>query len=296
MEFQGHSFLVSVDFYSDFIECERLHLKTSQEVIRLLKTQMARYGIPREIVTDNGPPFNSQQFELFSNKFEFKHTTSSPRYPQSNGKSESAVKIMKRLMLKAQAAGTDPYLALLDYRNTPTEGLGSSPAQRLMGRRTRTLLPTRSCLLQPEIQTGIQEAKRSKQKMQAKYYNKTAKDLPELREGQSVFMAPKPGHAKWEKAVITSRNGQRSYQVTNEHGRIYRRNRRHLRAQNTATGTDPSIKISSDLRLPPRAPSDRLCRTDDAGDSAEHRVTRAYLSGEQRGGAVRPICYGAARH
>ena len=43
----------------------------------------------------------------------------------------------KQLFKKAERDGEDPWLALLDHRNTPTEGLGTSPAQRLISRRTR---------------------------------------------------------------------------------------------------------------------------------------------------------------
>ena len=49
--------------------------------------------------------------------------TSSPRYAQSNGKVEKAVSIMKSLLRKCEADGTDIYIALLDQRNTPTTGL-----------------------------------------------------------------------------------------------------------------------------------------------------------------------------
>ena len=38
-------------------------------------------------------------------------------YPQSNGKAEYAMKTVKRLLVKAKAAGEDPYLAVLDHRN-----------------------------------------------------------------------------------------------------------------------------------------------------------------------------------
>lgn len=62
---------------------------------------------------------------------------------QSNGKAENTVKTVQRIMLKAIEAGGDPYLGFLDFRNTPTEGLGKYPAQHLFGRRTKTLLPTR---------------------------------------------------------------------------------------------------------------------------------------------------------
>ena len=48
-------------------------------------------------------------------------------YPQSNGKAENAVKIAKRIMEKAFAVGADPYLGFLDFRNTSTEGLATSP-------------------------------------------------------------------------------------------------------------------------------------------------------------------------
>jgi hypothetical protein len=45
----------------------------------------------------------------------------------------------------------DVYLAVLDYRNTPTQGSESSPAQRLMSRRTKTLLPTTAQLLASRV-------------------------------------------------------------------------------------------------------------------------------------------------
>ena len=77
----------------------------------------------------------------------FEHVTSSPRFAQSNGRVERAVETAKMLFSKAYADGKDPYLALLSYRNTPRDNLVGSPAQRLMGRRTKTLLPTTEALL-----------------------------------------------------------------------------------------------------------------------------------------------------
>ena len=46
---------------------------------------------------------------------------SSPYDSRSNGKTETAVKIVKKLFKRS----TDPYLALLEWRNTPTAGLDS---------------------------------------------------------------------------------------------------------------------------------------------------------------------------
>ncbi|KAL5494071.1 hypothetical protein EMCRGX_G015342 [Ephydatia muelleri] len=70
---------------------------------------------------------------------------------QSNGKAESAVQIAKRLLKMCP----DPYLALLEWRNTPTSGMGSSPNQRLFSTRTWGVLVTSQERLKPEIQEDM---------------------------------------------------------------------------------------------------------------------------------------------
>ena len=129
-----------------------LQSTTSSAVSRALRALFARY-IPNVLVTDNGPQFAAAEFATFASKWGFQHVTSSPRYPQSNGKAENAVKTVKRLFSKCSETGQSEFLALLDWRNTPTEGLGSSPAQRFLGRRCRTQLPMTETLLKPAYDT-----------------------------------------------------------------------------------------------------------------------------------------------
>jgi len=88
--------------------------------------------------SDNGPQFASSEFAQFRKEWGFHHTTSSTRHPRSNGKAEAAVKVTKRLFRRSE----DPFLALLELRNTPTAGMSSSPIERILGRPTRSLLPT----------------------------------------------------------------------------------------------------------------------------------------------------------
>ena len=57
--FMERSFVVLVDFYSDFIEVKDLHKNTSTAVIEFLKVQFSRYGIPDTLATDNGPQLSS---------------------------------------------------------------------------------------------------------------------------------------------------------------------------------------------------------------------------------------------
>ena len=90
---------------------------------------------------------------MFAKTWGFDHVTSSPRYPQSNGKAENAVKAVKCLFTKCRESGQSEYLALLDWRNTPSEGIDTSPAKRFLGRRCKMLLPLTGTLLHPRYPT-----------------------------------------------------------------------------------------------------------------------------------------------
>ena len=189
-------YLCTVDYYSDYFEVDLLHKKTGKTVMKKLEGHFATHGIPDKLQSDNGPPFNSHEFSEFAKKCEFEHITSSPEYPQSNGKVESAVKSAKTPLKKTTGTGADFQFSLLDWRNTPTEGMGSSPAQRMFGRRTRTLLPTARQLLKPELVKDVRHKKYQRQEKQTHYYNQNTKELPGLKEGETVRMKPMSGSIK----------------------------------------------------------------------------------------------------
>ena len=50
--------------------------------------------------------------------------------------------IAKSMLKKCKKNNTDTNLALLKIRNTPTQGGGTSPAQRMLNYRTKSILPT----------------------------------------------------------------------------------------------------------------------------------------------------------
>ena len=66
---------------------------------------------------------------------------------------------------------------------------------------------------------------------QAQCYHQNTKELPPLQTGEVVRVAPKPGdrERKCFKAQVEDQVDIRSYEVKTEDGRLYRRNRRHLR-------------------------------------------------------------------
>ncbi|UYV63325.1 K02A2.6-like, partial [Cordylochernes scorpioides] len=138
---KGKNYLLITDNYSGFIDFKEMKTMNSAETIESLKKWFSVHGIPRLLETDNGPNFTSRDFKDFQKKWLFDHQTSSPLYPKSNGLAERAVQTAKNLIRKCLDSGQEVELALLNFYNTPRDGL-PSPAQCLFSRRTRTLLPT----------------------------------------------------------------------------------------------------------------------------------------------------------
>ncbi|XP_062614646.1 uncharacterized protein K02A2.6-like [Saccostrea cucullata] len=225
-EIQGKHYMVSVDYFSSFIEVDYLPTTTSARVISLLKKQFSRFGIPNVIISDGGPQFRCQEFQDFVKTWKIDHRFSSPMHQQANGKAESAVKIIKTLMIKAQEDETDPYEALLEQRCTPRQDTGLSPAQMMFNREIHATLPMRS---QVNNDFGIVKSKhRSRQIAVKKSYDKKARNLPEVDIGQSVYFQHREGQ-NWKLGKVIQILGQRTYIITDQQGVEYRRNRIHIR-------------------------------------------------------------------
>ena len=196
-ELRGRTLLVIVDYYSGYIEVDSLKQTTSRSVIKSMKQMFSRYGTPDILVTDNGPQYASEEFARFATEWQSEHVTSSPGCPRSNGRAENAVKTVKRLFTKCREDGTSEFQALLDWRNTPTEGVGTSPAQRLMGRRCKTLLPTTDTLLKPQYDINSDtQALRKKKEESRRRYNCGARPLSPLKSRDTVRMKL-PGQTIW---------------------------------------------------------------------------------------------------
>ena len=151
-------------------------------------------------------------------------------------------------MKKATTTNSDFQLALLDWRNTPTEGMKSSPAQRMFGRRTRTLLSTSKELLEPQLVRDVRERKLQRKEVQTRFFNRNVKELPSLNEGDIVRMKPQAsdGKQRWAKAQVQQQVDVRSYAVRTEDGRLLRRNRRHLRqSKEQFVAKDADVEIPS---------------------------------------------------
>ncbi len=230
----GRDYVILVDYYSGFFEIDYLTETTSKAVIAKLSAHFSRYGPPNVLISDNAAQYDCENFKSFAKEWGFQHDTSSPGYSQGNGAAEAAVKIAKRLLRKCQACNENPFLALLNLRNVPTESTNTSPAQRSLGRRTDTQLPTAEVKLTPD---GCQSGRSiCENKLTSLSGGHKGKELKELTTGDNVRMQPIGTRERtWKEATVTKQLPRRSYVVTTTDGKNYRRNRRHLRLKTKST-------------------------------------------------------------
>ncbi|XP_046571089.1 uncharacterized protein K02A2.6-like [Haliotis rubra] len=221
-------YIVLADYYSRFFKIDQLRSLSSSAVIRKLSVNFARHRMPEILMSDNGPQFASAEFADFASRWDFKHITSSPRYPQSNGLAEKCVQISKNILDKTYKDGIDPLLALLEYRTTPVDNL-ASPAQLLMSRRLRSVLPTTGKQLQHKViePADVCARREQVQSHQKLFYDRAARNLPPLQMNDSIYL--QTADKTWKPAQITRVDPNRSYQVQTADGAQYQRNKRHLR-------------------------------------------------------------------
>ena len=248
-EWRNKHYLVTVDSYSGWFEIDSLHSLGSRAVINKLRRLFAMHGRPDVLTSDNGPQFDCAEFNQFAKDWNFQHVKISPRYSQSNSLAENAVCQAKKLLESCHLDGSDPLKALLNLRNIPRDIHLKSPAQRLMSRRTCTVMPMTKSLLQPSAPpTNIVHSQLKKKRyQQKKYYDKSARPLVPLVPDQTVRMQTPSGYQKLA-VVKRAAPGPRSFVVESD-GREYIRNRRHLLPVN-----EPAPQVPEEVPQPTDPP------------------------------------------
>ena len=127
--------------------------------------------------------------------------------------------------------------------NTPTAGMGTSPAQRLMGRRCKTLQTLAGKLLQPRCDAEGEACAPLGAKQRKQFnYNQHTKPLEEKSPGETVRVKL-PGNERWTtKWTCAEALDHRSYLVIVGNTQ-YRRNRRHLLKMSEPSHRNPGEDI-----------------------------------------------------
>lgn len=212
----GHRYLIIIDACSKWIEVYPMKCTSASVVISKLREVCSRFGIPRQIVSDNGPPFTSDELKIFMRHNGIQHIFSAPYHPASNGAAENAVKICKRVIIKSIKMGLNTEVALqrylLMYRNTEHSTTGESPAALLLGRCVRTRLDR----LKPSREQRVQKAQERQERAAGGGHRA-------LRPGDAVWYRAYSGPTKWLDGIIEQAIGQTDYNIKSRDGAVVHR-------------------------------------------------------------------------
>eukprot|EP00057_Strongylocentrotus_purpuratus_P029010 XP_011683484.1 PREDICTED: uncharacterized protein K02A2.6-like [Strongylocentrotus purpuratus] len=239
---EGTEYLLITDYHSKFPVIRKMHSTTSASVATVMKETFSLLGVPSEVISDNGPQFIGKAFKDMCESWNIKHTTSSPRYPRSNGLAERMVRTIKSMIQKCKQTGQDVQKALLHLRATPQSDL-PSPAEMMFGRQMKTTLPGRHDRQMSDVHDQLQ---RRRDRMKSDHDRHAGRVLPLLKVGQKVRTLH-PEDNTWLPAEVSRVCPEpRSYEVTTPNGRVLRRNRSHLREMpiqiETATAPPPGTE------------------------------------------------------
>ena len=142
----GEYILTVIDEYSRFPEIEFTTSTSAKATIPKLDRIISTFGIPLEIKSDNGPPFNSEEFAKYASFMGFRHRQITPRYPEANGLAENFNKILKKVISTSKVENKnwrqEIYKCLRNYRATKHTTTGMSPAELVFQKRLyKTRLP-----------------------------------------------------------------------------------------------------------------------------------------------------------
>eukprot|EP00117_Sycon_ciliatum_P011888 scpid44158/ scgid13167/ Uncharacterized protein K02A2.6 len=254
-EFEHRFFFVVVDAYSKWVEVFDMGRdSTTSKTISCLMKLISHFGIPKFIVSDNGPQFTSHEFASFCSQNGIIHKLTPPYHPASNGQAERIVQELKKsLKTRPPTVSIAAQLCrfLFAYRTTPHSTTRVSPADLVL----RFTPTSRFSMLQPSFGDTMRQP--------------TMSSGPPSRgfvSGDRVwFLNPVPrGGPKWLKGVVLKRFGPLTYSVEYD-GRQRTIHVEHLRAcqsdgtsvcVDTFPSTSPQVPDTAPVPvLPPQQPS-----------------------------------------
>ena len=222
--FMEKMFLAVVDAYSKWGEVIEMNQTTTAKTIARLRTTFATYGIPEQIVSDNGPQFISSDFAEFLKKNGVQHTRASPYHPATNGKAERFVRTFKEAMKTTQSDGlTLPHRInnfLLTYRTTPHTTTGTPPCELLMGRSLRT----RWDLLKPSTDENVRRHQVTQKSLHDQHAWWRCMSI-----GDSVMVRYFSAGPNWVPGVVAQRLGPLTYLIDIFDGRLWKRHVDHIK-------------------------------------------------------------------
>lgn len=214
LEYGKLNYLIVVDAFSNWPEVFKMNVTTSSATIKHLRYLFAAYGLPKVLVSDNGPQLVSAEFKAFLEKNSVKHLTSSAYKARQNGQVERFVQTFKNFLRKNVNSDISLNIArfLFSYRNTPNALTGRFPSSLFLNREIRS----KFSVILPDS-SGCS-------KIAHKYHNvyESVKTARKFNIGDKVLYCNEATDKNWKFGKILSVQGNVNYKIESEGRSIVR--------------------------------------------------------------------------
>lgn len=263
----GHYNLVLIDKRTRYPVVESVPSTDFQTNKERLKHIFATYGIPRRIESDNGPPFNSKEFNEFAKQEGFQHHRVTPLHPRANGeverfmqtlnKTEQIASLQGKNRLERRNAVQDMLIA---YRSTPHPATEVAPYEALRGTPVRTKLD----YIEPEPQRNEKENIIDRRDAEYKQKMKQQREGRKTRENNLLLgdyvLVKQPKKNKWSTPyepvfyVVCSIRGSQITARRVTDGRTVCRDASQFKLANAVINTTDEPKKNEEAQTPHSVP------------------------------------------
>ena len=144
-QFGKYLLFINIDAYLKWPGVFVMSSTSTQQTIDKLRTMFATHRLSATLVSNNGPPFTSAEFEKFMNANGIAHRHIPPYHPSSNGLVKNMVCTVKQALSKCKISANatlETYIArfLASYRNTRHPMTSRTPPELLLCRTPQTQL------------------------------------------------------------------------------------------------------------------------------------------------------------
>ena len=241
-------FLVIVDAHSKWPEIIMMNSTTTSATIRVLRDLFSKYGIPNQVVSDNGPQFSSEEFRHFLKMNGVKQVLVAPYHAASNGAAERMVQSFKRSLSASKSTNRSTQQCLdsflLTYRSTKHPTTGQTPASLFLGRELRT----RMSLVKPSVATTV-EGKQTEQRL----HHDKSPNLREFYPGEQVLVKDFRVEGTWHSGTIAERTAPKSYIVSMDDGRVWKRHIDQMRRADVNSSSTGNEQFHHEPRMAERS-------------------------------------------
>ena len=233
--FLGRQFLIITDSFTKWVDVYEVPSTATEHVIQKLRQSSAIQGLPDDVVSDNATSFISSEFKRFAKQEGFRHTTSAPYHPSSNGAAERVVQNFKQTLKKLrhgskESIATQLSKLLFAFRHTPSTATGLSPAEMLFLHKPQVRLSR----MKPDLTA---QWKKNANKM----INSRTTRVREFQKGDPVMVRSYRQGEKWMTGTVVERPGPLSYKVKVDGG-IARRHIDQVRGDQRTRETESIVE------------------------------------------------------